>query len=327
MVGTVWARCLRAAAGTIRRGNNKTDHAKREHDFMTRGMFASFGNRAATAGATLAAWAGASSGAFAQEQFIGAPRPGQMGLPEPVTSIAREINFAHDVILLPIITVICLFVLGLLIYAMSKFSEKNNPVPTTTTHNAAIEVAWTVVPVLILIFIAAFTFPLLTRQLVIPKADHVIKVTGNSGWTWTWNYPVEEGGGFEFVQKLLPQEDLPAGKLKLLDVDNEAVVPVNKVIKVQVTADAAGIIHSFAIPSFGVRIDAVPGRLNETWFKAEREGIYYGQCSKLCGKDHAYMPSVIRVVSEEKYKEWLAQARKQFGEAPAGAQRFAATTR
>lgn len=285
---------------------------------MTRDRLAALGARSAlTASATgvlLALQAGAS---FAQ--FVGAPRPGQMGLPEPVTEVAREINFVHDAILLPIITVISLFVLALLIYVMGKFSEKNNPNPSATTHNAAIEVAWTVIPVLILIFISAFSFPLLTKQLVIPKADHVLKVTGNSGWTWTWNYPKEENGGFEFVQKLLPQEDLPAGKLRLLDVDNEAVVPVNKVIKLQVAADVAGIIHSFVIPSFGIRIDAVPGRLNETWFKAEREGVYYGQCSKLCGKDHAYMPTVIRVVSEEAYKKWLAEAAKKYASAPARA--------
>jgi len=285
---------------------------------MTRGRFAHWGTRAVLAAASIPAFMAASAtGAYAQ--FVGAPRPGQMGLPEPVTEIAREINFVHDAILMPIITIISLFVLALLIYAMTKFSEKNNPTPTATTHNAALEVAWTVIPVLILIFIAAFSFPLLTKQLVIPKADHVIKVTGNSGWAWTYTYPREEAGGFEFVQKILPQEDLPAGKLRLLDVDNEAVVPVNKVIKVQVTADAAGIIHSFVIPSFGIRIDAVPGRLNETWFKAEREGIYYGQCSKLCGKDHAYMPLVIRVVSEEKYREWLKEAAKKYASGGQGA--------
>jgi cytochrome c oxidase subunit 2 len=252
------------------------------------------------------------SGAAIAQEFVGAPRPGQMGLPIPVTEVAREINFFHDAILLPIITVICLFVLGLLIYVSSKFHEAKNPVPSRTTHNAALEVAWTVIPVLILLFIAAFSFPLLTKQLVIPKADHTIKVTGTPGWAWQWAYPKEENGGFEFTAKLLDQDKLPPGKLKLLDVDNEAVVPVGKVIRLQVTADPAGIIHSFVIPNFGIRIDAVPGRLNETWFKAEREGVYYGQCSKLCGKDHAYMPAVVRVVSEAKYKEWLEEAKKKF---------------
>ncbi len=264
------------------------------------------------------------SATAAQAEFIGAPRPHQIGLPEPVTSIAHEMNFFHDAILLPIITVISLFVLFLLIYAMHKFKEAANPTPSKTTHNAAIEVAWTVIPIMVLLFIAAFSFPLLTHQLVLPKADHTIKVTGNASWAWTWTYPKEEAGGFEFTSRLLDQASLPAGKLKLLDVDNEAVVPVNKIIRVQVTADVVGIIHGFVVPNFGIRVDAVPGRLNETWFKAEKEGIYYGQCSKICGKDHAYMPLVIRVVSEAKYKEWLAESKKKFADNSNAPVRFAA---
>lgn len=252
----------------------------------------------------------------AQAEFIGVPSPNQISLPVPVTELAREMNFFHDAILMPIITVISLFVLFLLIWVMHKFKESSNPTPTTTTHNAVLEVAWTVVPIMILLFIAAFSFPILTKQLVLPKADHTIKVSGTASWAWTWTYPKQEGGGFEFTSRLLDQNNLPKGKLRLLDVDNEAVVPVNKVIRLQVTADVVGIIHGFVIPNFGIRIDAVPGRLNETWFKAEREGIYYGQCSKLCGKDHAYMPIVIRVVSEEKYKAWLAASKKKFAASP-----------
>ncbi|MCC2095244.1 MAG: cytochrome c oxidase subunit II [Hyphomicrobiales bacterium] len=259
----------------------------------------------------------------AHAEFVGTAKPGQIGLPEAVTEQARDMIFFHDAILLPIITVISLLVLILLIIVMNKFKESSNPVPSRTTHNAALEVAWTVVPIMILLFIAAFSFPLLNKQLILPKADHTLKVTGNASWAWTWTYPKEEGGGFEFTSRLLDQNNLPKGKLKLLDVDNEAVVPVNKVIRVQVTADVVGIIHSFTIPNFGVRIDAVPGRLNEIHFKAEKEGVYYGQCSKICGKDHAYMPVVIRVVSEEKYKQWLADAKKKFAEAPAKV-RFAA---
>ena len=272
----------------------------------------------AAAGARFSVFTAVAGGAFwaaaaaAQEQPVSLPKPGQMGLPEPVTDVARDINFFHDIILMPIITVITLFVLGLLIYVCVRFHEKNNPTPSRTTHHTGLEVAWTVLPVLILLFISAFSFPLLTKQLVIPKADHVIKVSGTPGWTWQWTYPKEEAGGFDFISKLLDQDKLPPGKMKLLDVDNEAVVPVNKVIRLQVTADPAGIIHSFVIPAFGVRIDAVPGRLNETWFKAEKEGIYYGQCSKICGKDHAYMPMVVRVVSEARYKAWLEEAKKKF---------------
>ncbi len=276
---------------------------------MIRGKLANLAAKPAVAGAFLG---GLFLSGIAHAQVIGAPRPGQIHMPEAVTEIGHDINFFHDAILLPIITVICLFVLGLLIYVSTKFHETKNPVPNKVTHNAVLEVAWTVVPVLILLFIAAFSFPLLTKQLVLPKADHTIKITGTPGWAWQWTYPKEENGGFDFIAKLLDQEKLPAGKLRLLDVDNEAVVPVNKIIRVQVTADPAGIIHSFVIPSFGIRVDAVPGRLNETWFKAEKEGVYYGQCSKLCGKDHAYMPVVVRVVSEAKYKEWLEEAKKKF---------------
>lgn len=289
---------------------------KKSHGKAIAGARQLWATAAATGATALAATA-------AHAQYVGAPRPNQIGLPDPVTSIAREMNFFHDAILLPIITVICLFVLALLIIVMQKFKEAANPTPSRTTHNAALEVAWTVLPIMILLFIAAFSFPLLTKQLVLPKADHTIKVTGNASWAWTWTYPKEEGGGFEFTSRLLEQDSLPAGKLKLLDVDNEAVVPVNKIIRVQVTADVVGIIHSFVIPNFGIRIDAIPGRLNETWFKAEKEGVYYGQCSKICGKDHAYMPVVIRVVSEAKYKEWLAGAKKNFAE-NSGPVRFAA---
>ncbi len=244
-------------------------------------------------------------------QTIYAPRPGQMGLPEPVTPIAHEMNFFHDAILLPIITVISLFVLALLVWVVSKFNEKANPTPSRTTHHTGLEVAWTVIPVVILLVIAIPSFRLLNHQLTMPDADMTLKVTGNSSWAWTWTYPKEEGG-FEFQARLLDQDKLPAGKLRLLDVDNETVVPVNKTIRLQVTADVVGIIHSFVVPAFGVRIDAVPGRLNETWFKAEKEGVYYGQCSKLCGKDHAFMPIVMRVVSEEAYKAWLEKAKKEY---------------
>ena len=272
-----------------------------------------FAGRAfAAAGAALGGWILTAGVAAAQTVF--APRPHQMGLPEPATPIAREMHFFHDAILLPIITVICLFVLALLIYVVSKFNEKANPTPSKTTHHTGLEVAWTVLPVVILVIIAIPSFRLLNNQLTMPNADMTVKVTGNSSWAWTWTYPKDEGGGFEFQSRLLDQANLPADKLRLLDVDNEAVVPVNKTVRLQVTADVVGIIHSFVIPSFGVRIDAIPGRLNETWFRAEKEGIYYGQCSKLCGKDHAYMPIVLRVVSEDAYKAWLEKARKEFAQ-------------
>ena len=195
---------------------------------------------------------------------------------------------------------------------VSKFNENANPTPSRTTHHTGLEVAWTIIPVVILLVIAIPSFRLLNHQLTMPDADMTVKVTGNSSWAWTWTYPKEEGGGFEFQSRLLDQATLPADKKRLLDVDNEAVVPVNKTVRLQVTADVVGIIHAFALPNLGVRIDAIPGRLNETWFRAEKEGVYYGQCSELCGKDHAYMPIVLRVVSEDAYKAWLASASKQF---------------
>ncbi|WP_409371474.1 cytochrome c oxidase subunit II [Methylocella sp. CPCC 101449] len=270
------------------------------------GMLRSVAGSLAAIGAATAAWPALAQG------MVGAPRPGQISLPESVTVIGHEIDFFHNAILLPIITVICLFVLALLIYIVLKFNARANPVPSKTTHHALLEVAWTVVPVLILLGIAIPSFRLLNHQLIIPDADLTVKVTGNASWAWTYSYPKDEGGGFEFQSRLLDQDTLAPGKLRLLDVDNEAVVPVNKVVRMQVTADVVGIIHSFVVPAFGVRIDAVPGRLNETWFKAEKEGIYYGQCSKLCGKDHAYMPIVFRVVSEEAYKAWLLEGQKKF---------------
>ncbi|MDB5596600.1 MAG: cytochrome c oxidase, subunit [Hyphomicrobiales bacterium] len=250
--------------------------------------------------------------AFAQvTEGMSHSAPGQIGMMQPVTPIAREMTFFHDVILLPIIVVISLFVLALLLYVVYRFNETSNPTPSRTTHHTGLEVAWTAVPLMILVIIAIPSFRLLTRQITVPESDMTLKVSGKQ-WYWTYTYSKDQNGGFEFDSNLLDQTKLPAGKLRLLDVDNEAVVPVGKVIRLQITADAVGVIHSFTIPAFGVRMDAVPGRLNESWFKAEREGVYYGQCSKLCGKDHAFMPIAFRVVSEEAYKTWLNEAKGKF---------------
>lgn len=245
----------------------------------------------------------------------GHPTPGQMGLPESVTPVGAEMDFFYNWILFPIIVAISLFVLSLLAYVIFKFNEKANPTPSRTTHNTTLEVIWTVVPVMILVVIAIPSFRLLTHQIVQPPADVTVKVTGKQ-WYWTYNYPPDQGGGFEFDSYLLPQDSLKPDDIRLLSVDNEAVVPVGKVVRLQVTS--ADVIHSFTVPSFGIRIDAVPGRLNETWFKAEREGLYFGQCSKLCGQDHAYMPIAIRVVSAEDYATWLAEASKKFASIDAG---------
>ena len=247
---------------------------------------------------------------MAHADTFGHSEPGQMGFQAPVTEVARDIQDFHNFYLMPVITVISIFVLLLLGYVVWKFNDKANPTPSKTTHNTMIEVVWTILPVLILVVIAIPSFRLLTKELTIPAADLTIKVTA-SQWHWAYAYPQDQGGfSFESYMKEAKELKPENGDLRLLAVDNEAVVPVNKVVRLQVTA--ADVIHSFVVQSFGVRVDAVPGRLNETWFKAEREGIYYGQCSKICGKDHAFMPIAFRVVSQEKYQAWLADSKKKF---------------
>jgi cytochrome c oxidase subunit II len=246
--------------------------------------------------------------AIAQEPVIGRAVPDQLGMQPVVTQVGAEMRLFHDQILLPIIIVISLFVLGLLLYVIFRFNDKANPQPSKVTHNTILEVLWTVAPVMILVVIAIPSFRLLTHQLVIPAADVTVKVTGKQ-WYWSYDYPADQGG-FSFDSFPKSDAELKAGEPRLLAVDNEVVVPVNKVVRLQVTA--ADVIHSFVVQAFGVRVDAVPGRLNETWFKADREGIYYGQCSKLCGKDHYYMPIAVRVVSEKAYAEWLIAAKKKF---------------
>jgi len=247
--------------------------------------------------------------------------PGQIGLQDPVTPIAHEIDNFYNNLLVPIIFAVSLFVLVLLVYVIFRYNEKANPVPSQLTHHTGLELAWTIIPVLILVVIAIPSFKLLNHQLILPQADITMKVTGHQ-WYWTYDYPKDQGGGFTFDSYIKTPDELKPGELRQLAVDNEAVVPVGKTIIVQVTS--SDVIHSFTVPSFGIRIDAVPGRLNQTWFKAEREGVYYGQCSKLCGQNHAYMPIAFRVVSEDEYQEWLATAKKKFATAaPADRMHFA----
>ncbi len=250
----------------------------------------------------------------------GIPQPGQMGMQEAVTPIAREMHVFHNDILLPIIVAISVFVAALLAIVFVRFNEKANPVPSKTTHHTLLEIAWTVTPVLLLFVIAIPSMKLLTNELVVPKSDMTLKITGKQ-WFWNYEYPKDQNGGFAFDSYLLKGDDLKPGMLRQLAVDNQAVVPVNKTVHLLVTG--ADVIHSFMVPAFGVRIDAVPGRMNESWFRAEKEGVYYGQCSKLCGKDHAYMPISFRVVSQPTYQAWLNDAKKNF--AAADATRFAAT--
>lgn len=262
------------------------------------------GSRAALSSAVVALTLGSGGAALAQ---TGQPAPWQMNFQTPVTNIAQDVVSFHN-LLLWLITAISLFVLFLLVYVCWKFNEKANPVPSKTTHHTWIEVAWTVIPVLILVGISIPSFRILREQLTIPQADVVIKATGHS-WYWSYEYPADQGG-FRFESNMVPDDQLKPGQPRLLAVDNEVVVPVNKIVKVQITA--ADVLHNFAVPSFGIRLDAVPGRLNETWFRATREGIYYGQCSELCGNGHPYMPIEIRVVSEQQYAAWLTEAKQKF---------------
>jgi cytochrome c oxidase subunit 2 len=245
--------------------------------------------------------------------LAGAPTPWQTGLQPAVTPIMREMTEFHNMLLV-IITLITLFVLGLLFYVLWRYSEKRNPTPSRTSHNTLLEIIWTVVPVLILIFIAVPSFALIYRAEVVPKADMTIKATGHQ-WYWEYEYP--DHGGFSFDSNMVEDEDIKPGQLRLLEVDNKIVVPVNKTVRVISTAAPDGVIHAWAIPAFGVKIDSVPGRINETWFKAEREGTYYGQCSELCGVRHGFMPIRVDVVSEGAFQAWLVKARQEHAAAPA----------
>ena len=238
--------------------------------------------------------------------------PGEIGLQTPVTPIAREIDFFYNDLLTPIIFAISLFVLVLLIYVAIRFNEKANPTPSQVTHHTGLELAWTIIPVMILVVIAVPSFRLLNHQLILPKADITMTVTGHQ-WYWSYTYPKDQGGGFSFDSYLKDEKDLKPGELRQLAVDNEAVVPIGKTIVVQVRS--TDVIHSFTVPSFGVRIDAIPGRSNATWFRAEREGVYYGQCSIICGQNHAFMPIAFRVVSQQQYAAWLAAAKKKYAAA------------
>ncbi len=255
---------------------------------------------AAAAAAAVVFAAGSALAAYGQ------PVDWQLGFQQSVTPVMDYIAWFHD-LLLWIITGITLFVLALLGIVVVKFNAKANPVPSKTTHNTFLEVAWTVIPVLILGIIVVPSFRLLFLQLNTPEAELTIKATGKQ-WFWSYTYP--DNGKFEFDSLMIPTKDLKPDQPRLLAVDNEMVVPVNKIVRVQVIG--ADVIHAFAVPSFGIKIDAIPGRLNETWFKATREGVYYGQCSELCGKDHAFMPIAVRVVSDQAFTAWVAEAKKKF---------------
>ena len=266
--------------------------------------------------------------ATAQEEAgyaAGHPLPGQFHLQRSVTPIMDSITAFHDGILMWTISLIVAFVLALLVWIVIRYNARRNPVPAGFTHNTLVEIVWTVLPVVILIIIAIPSFGVLSDQLTTPDGERkylganifsfgevevpapelTVKVTGVQ-WSWTYEYVDQQ----KFIDSVMLTEEeraaLKPGQPRLLAVDNELVVPVDTTVRVQVTADPTGVIHAFAVPSFGIKIDAVPGRLNETWFNARETGIYYGQCSELCGKDHAFMPIAVRVVTKEEFAGFMA---------------------
>jgi cytochrome c oxidase subunit 2 len=242
---------------------------------------------------------------------IGQP-DGRMGFQDQVTPIGHEALWFHDWILMPLIIAISLFVLILLLFVIVRFRRSANPVPSRTSHNTTIEILWTLIPVLILVAIAVPSIRLLSHQYNPPKADLTVKATGNQ-WYWTYTYP--DNGDFEIISNVLSDADAKKrGEPRLLAVDERMVVPVNAVVKVITTS--TDVIHSWGVPAFWAKIDAVPGRLNETWFKAERPGLYYGQCFELCGARHGYMPIAVEVVSQAQFAAWVAA---KGGKMPGGA--------
>jgi cytochrome c oxidase subunit II len=270
--------------------------------------------RLMTIAGSAATLAGVSTAALAAESGM---KEWQLGFQESVSDVMDDITWFNNFTLI-IITVTTLFVLALLVICMTRFNAKSNPVPSRTSHNTMIEVVWTIAPILILVVIAIPSFRLLYKQLDIPEYEMTVKLTGNS-WYWDIEYPNEGMDDISLSATMLKEADqLPEDKYKdsrqalkpneprLLAVDYDMVVPVDTTVRVQVTS--SDVIHAFAMPSIGVKIDAVPGRLNETWFNARAEGIYYGQCSELCGKDHAFMPVALRVVSKEQFKAWATAA-------------------
>lgn len=238
--------------------------------------------------------------------LAGQPEPWQMGFQEAATPTMERISSFND-LLLVIIVAIVIFVLGLLLYVMWRFNEKRNPTPSRTTHNTVIEILWTVVPVIILVGIAVPSFKLLYFADSIEEADMTIKAIGRQ-WYWSYEYP--DHGNFTFDAYMLADDELEEGQVRLLDTDNPVVLPIDTNIRVLVTA--SDVLHNFAMPSFGVKLDGVPGRINETWFRITREGTFYGQCSELCGTGHAYMPITIKAVSKEAFDAWVVEAQEEF---------------
>jgi len=240
--------------------------------------------------------------------YAGQPVNWGIDLLPAASPVMEDIRWFHNQLLLPIITVITIFVTALLAYVMIRFNRKANPTPSNFTHNTTIEVLWTVVPVIILVIIAIPSFKLLYKADRTAEPEMTLKVTGNQ-WYWSYEYP--DNGGFGFDANLLEGADLPEGAPRLLTTDNKVVLPVDTNIRILLTA--TDVLHNWAMPQFGIKIDTVPGRLRETWVRITREGTFYGQCSELCGVRHAYMPIEVKAVSKEEFKVWAAKAQAQFG--------------
>ncbi|MDH3240546.1 MAG: cytochrome c oxidase subunit II [Alphaproteobacteria bacterium] len=235
-----------------------------------------------------------------------APEPWQLGMQEAASPVMEGIVAFHDMLLV-IIIAIALFVTCLLGYVMFRFSEKRNPTPTRTTHNTILEVFWTVVPILILVVIAVPSFRLLYYMDKTDKPEMTLKVTG-SQWFWSYSYP--DHGNFTYDSVMIPDAELKPGQLRLLEVDNRVVVPIDTNIRVLLTANA--VIHAWAVPALGIKTDTVPGRINETWMRVTKPGLYYGQCSELCGINHGFMPIALEAMSKEDFAKWVAEAKVKF---------------
>ncbi len=238
--------------------------------------------------------------------FAAAPEPWQLGLQEAASPVMEGIVAFHDMLLV-IITAIALFVTCLMGYVMYRFSEKRNPTPSKTTHNTILEVFWTVVPILILVVIAVPSFRLLYYMDKTDEPEMTLKVTG-SQWFWSYSYP--DHGNFTFDSVMIPDSELKPGQLRLLEVDNRVVVPIDTNIRVLLTANA--VIHAWAVPALGIKTDTVPGRINETWMRVTKPGLYYGQCSELCGINHGFMPIALEAMSKEDFAKWVAGAKVKF---------------
>ena len=246
-------------------------------------------------------------GLFSGNSLAAQPKPWQLGFQDAATDNMTQITNFNDFLLI-LMTAITLVVLGLMVYVMLRFNAKANPEPSKTTHNTLVEVVWTVVPILILVIIAIPSFRLLYYQRVLPEADMTVKATG---YQWYWGYEYPDHGGFAF-DSLMLNDDERGDQPRLLATDTAMVVPVNTTVRVIVTG--ADVLHSWAMPAFGVKMDAVPGRLNETWFRAEQTGTYYGQCSELCGIRHAFMPIRVEVVEPEAFASWVVEAQAEYAQ-------------